>query len=308
MSIDYDSLWNKTKTLLDRALRARDAEQSEDFQLWGAVALEILGKARLAKLHPALVVDPNSTDSLLVACGVSVTCDLRTIGAAAVFKRCQKTVDGFDKTCLDFSIALAEDRNADLHSGAIPFTGKDPEAWLNKYWTVVELLVAAQGRTLDELIGPDEAAAARTIIADARNTLAVGIERRIAKFAKLFAARPLDERNLRAAASKSLEDHLSRSGDDEDTTVQCPACKNAARLTGSLVHEVPGERVEEYDFEEDAPWVRWVDCTFAAEDLRCSACGLRLFGMEELDAAGIASDYEKTLIKEVDEGEPYGND
>jgi len=54
MAVDHESLWQKSKVLMDRALEARDQLRDDDYQLWAALHLEVLGKARLARLHPSL--------------------------------------------------------------------------------------------------------------------------------------------------------------------------------------------------------------------------------------------------------------
>jgi hypothetical protein len=56
------------------------------------------------------------------------------------------------------------------------------------------------------------------------------------------------------------------------------------------------------------PWWRWFDCTLATCEFRCAGCGLKLDGYEEALAAGLPQEFEKSIIRDVDEGEPYGND
>ena len=73
--------------------------------LLSSFALELLGKAALAKIHPALIADPRGEgEAILYAFGVD-TNDPKTIMANTVFKRVGKLVPGF--TIEDQSSCLA---------------------------------------------------------------------------------------------------------------------------------------------------------------------------------------------------------
>lgn len=302
MAVDHQALWEKSKILIERALEARDQQRDDDYQLWAALCLEVLGKARLAKLHPALVVDPQDHEGLLAVCGGPPTSEVRTVSAKTVFSRCHKTVLGFDNSRLEFCTKLANDRNAYLHSGAVPFAARRPDAWQSAYWGVVELFVTAQGRSLEDLVGPDEAAAARIIIADAKRTRGVHVQRRIASHAHDFRALTNDERGFRAAAARILETQLKQDGYSMRKAHSCPSCGNPGALDGNVIGEAEAMLLAE------EPWLRRINCTVASESFRCTACGLKLDGTDEIMLAGLPHEYEKFIIREEDEGDPYGND
>ena len=302
MALTHESLWQKSKMFTDRALSARDRDEGEDFYLWMALVLELLGKAHLAKLHPALVADPLHSETLLAVCGGPQTRDHRSITAKTVFERCVKTVPGFDSSLKEFCLGLANDWNAHLHSGEVPFAAKRSDAWQSKCWSVIQLLVGAQGRPLEELVGSDEAAAIRKIISDAKQLEAVHLERRIASYAAAFKKLDFEETHLRQSAAKLQEQRISQSADSTRTTHRCPACGNPGALDGDLVGEIEG------DSDPEEPWLRWFDCTIVSSEFRCAACGLKLDGGEEVVAAGLPEEYERTMLREVDDGDEYGND
>jgi hypothetical protein len=77
-AFSYESLWNKSKAYVDRSLRGRDDSDAHAHYLWAAVALELLGKAYLARIHPSLVADPTHFHSLSAACGRSLSPDLKS--------------------------------------------------------------------------------------------------------------------------------------------------------------------------------------------------------------------------------------
>jgi hypothetical protein len=75
-----------------RALQHYLDGQLDQFFLQASVSLELAGKATLASIHPALLID-RDFDSLLHVCGCgrhakSPPWKLRTIGAQEVLKRC----------------------------------------------------------------------------------------------------------------------------------------------------------------------------------------------------------------------------
>ena len=91
----YDSLWQKTKTYVDRAL-AQERE-SDEFALWSALTLEFLARATLARVHPALLADPRTGANLLHVFGYGTLDSPKSIMAKTVFERCRVIVPEFTK-------------------------------------------------------------------------------------------------------------------------------------------------------------------------------------------------------------------
>src|SRR5882757_1244188 len=102
MALTYDDLWNKSKTLIDRAIAKRDEQLFDEFQLWAAISLDLLAKATLARIHAVLVVNPENFEHLLIACGHTVSQEYKTIIAKTVFQRCRRIVKNFDAVTEDF--------------------------------------------------------------------------------------------------------------------------------------------------------------------------------------------------------------
>jgi hypothetical protein len=82
-----DLLYAKSQVYIRRAFRARDAGDIEEYRLWASLALELLGKAALARVSPTLVADPTHQESLFGACGVPIGTDLKTITAKTLVAR-----------------------------------------------------------------------------------------------------------------------------------------------------------------------------------------------------------------------------
>lgn len=56
-ALEREALYAKSQDYIRRGLRAQADKDTEEYQLWASLALELLGKAALAKIHPALVAE-----------------------------------------------------------------------------------------------------------------------------------------------------------------------------------------------------------------------------------------------------------
>jgi hypothetical protein len=304
MGLDRESLWNKSKLFMERAIACRNAGEFQEFQLWSAMLLEVLGKSALAHVHPVLVADPQDFESLLAACGASKSPDIRTIQAKTVYSRCRRLVNGFDEVAERFCNMMAIGRNAELHSGAVPFAQVALEAWQSQLWRCVKLLAEAQGESLESMLGSDEAAVANAIIVDASEALGAAVRGRIERARQGFVlGRSLEDRqHIGAAAHVAIQARMF----EGCIEWECPACACVGVLSGELVDEELGEPEEAWS--DDEPWLRRVKRTYASEHFQCVACRLELAGEEELAVAEVASEFEKEVMEEVSEEEEYGND
>ena len=174
--IDYEPLWNKSLRFIRKALQARGDGRFDDFCFWCTLAIELLGKAVLARIHPALVVNPQHTDSLFLACGKPLTSTLRTISGRTVFSRIARLSKEFDKTQVDFCELLANRRNAELHSGELPYTGLAPDSRAPRFWRAAELILRVGELDLDEWVGDTEAERVNELIASASTVLIQAVE------------------------------------------------------------------------------------------------------------------------------------
>src|SRR5664279_1233380 len=154
-ALESEALYAKSTVYISRGLRARTAGDNEEYQLWASLALELLGKAALAKVHPALVADPQHYQSLFAACGRQLSPDIKTIGANTLFERLSHIEKAFDSRHQKFCVQMALRRNAELHSGESPFSGMSPEAWEREFWGAMETVLAMQDETLESWLGAE---------------------------------------------------------------------------------------------------------------------------------------------------------
>ena len=309
MAMTQETLFAKAKLVIERGIRDRDRNEQDTFQLWAAVSLELLAKSALGKIHPALVADPTHLTSLLFAVGHLDSTDIRTIQAKTVYERCKRVVHGFDETCERFCNALAHARNAELHSGASPFGSIPLERWQPKYWSVVEILLTAQGLKLNDFLGETEAVAAAKIILDAREALVAAVQGRVKRHSSEFLLRgnPDEQQRLRELSAAAVR----LMSNESEVPQACPACQCLGRLSGELVHERElSSEPDDIDPEtgEALSWTRMVEETYASDSFWCPTCRLELDGEEEVEAAQLPDSFTFETAKEYDGSDEYGNE
>ncbi len=272
MKWDPELLYQKAKLYLDRA---NDFEhESHEFPFWSSLAMELLARAALTKLHPALNADPTHQESLLYACGVETTQQPKSLPLHAVLLRLEKIVPGFGSTQRELCDFLALLRNDEIHSGELPYERLPESKWLPRFYEVCRVLSAFVGKDLDDLLGPQLSKAADRLIDALLREAAKSVKGRIVKHAKEFAAKPETERR-RLVAGADTKSRLLPPG---LSSVACPACDSPALVSGDLIKELRPK------YEGDN---LVVDLEYLATGLRCPACDLQLHNVEEILHAGL---------------------
>lgn len=151
---DHEALWSKAKVFLNRAMDPGPGRSFDEQALWASAALELLGKAALARVSPLLIAEPTEEGAnILIATGlIEGTAQFTSVSASTVFKRCQRAFRPFSASDAQrFSAA----RNEYLHGSGIGFMTLAPQAWWPRYWALAVILVTAQDREIEDLVGPD---------------------------------------------------------------------------------------------------------------------------------------------------------
>jgi hypothetical protein len=152
-ALTKEGLLGKSKLYIRRAFRAREAEEFDEYQLWASLAVELLGKAALAGIHPSLVADPTHFESLSAASGLHIGVDLKTITAKTLYTRLRHVTKYFDTRVQEFCDQLSLRRNAELHSGEAPFQQMRLEVWEGQYWHAAQIILDVMKSSLDEWLG-----------------------------------------------------------------------------------------------------------------------------------------------------------
>ena len=224
-----------------------------------------------------------------------------------MFERLRHVTPNFLNEDKDFCMEMANRRNAELHSGALPFVGMRAGVWVPRFWRVCRNLLEAQGKTLADWVGVEGATRADSAIKIVRTAEVVEAKLRTAA-EKLQEYYPSEEakrlvRTTTRFVNTSWQRLFGRIVADVFCLHQCPVCKCEAAISGERWHEDHSviERIDE-------PWMDYVETTYITSAFRCTVCQLRLDGREELDLAEFEKEFVLTEEREADYEPDYGND
>jgi hypothetical protein len=272
----YDSLWQKTKLYVARALG--EEREGPLFPFWSALALEFLARATLASVHPALLADPTDGENIMYVFGFGTTKNPKSIPAKALFLRCQRAIPGFAEQDVKFSMSMVERRNQELHSGAPVFDDLPTALWLADYFRICKMLLSLQKKSLIDLFGAEEVAAAEKMIEAANEKLNYEAQVAMAAAAKQFKLlSPEDQEHM--LQSSKIRVLLKGSNARELT---CPACGGSGVVHGEPVRTAETRLKDEMLVRE----VAILPTTFV-----CDSCGLKLVGHGLLHAAGLGGQF-----------------
>lgn len=293
---DRAGLWMKAKAHINRSFAALDSSDFEQAALWSASALELLAKAALAKVSPLLVADPaDDGKSLLIAAGlVADTSRFKSIPAKGLFSRCDRVFRGFSAQEAGW---IAAKRNEELHSALSPFASIDADTWWERYWSQAVILIHAQDAELADFVGTSREPEVESHLARNRENVDRRVQALVERAQHRFRLAEESE-----DAWREIVELNARPGflaDFQDPT-RCPACTDFGSLLGDAILDAEVE----YD---DEGWAPTEHVVIAAEAFECEACGLRLHGLEYVEAAGLPDSFqaEREFEPVYDD---YGND
>jgi hypothetical protein len=114
MDWSSDSLYSKAKLYAQRA--NDELVDSALFGLWMSLSLELLARAALAQIHPALLADPKEPDNIQYAFGIIPKNVPKSIQAKAVFARCPVFIVDFTDKMSGHCLIMADRRNSPRRS------------------------------------------------------------------------------------------------------------------------------------------------------------------------------------------------
>lgn len=312
-AISHDALFGKSKAFIKRAIASKDALDFDQYQLWASLALELIAKSALAKIHPSLVADPNHVESLFAASGLSISTDIKTIGAKTAYSRISTISQKFDLRALEFSEKISLRRNSDLHSGETPFKLMKLESWEGDFWYTAQIILDISAMSLDEWLGADEARAPTAIVEHTINARREAAKIRIIQSKVRFDRHSKKEKEalLLQAKARTIYDFYRVYGSSAGAfwAAECPACSAKSFVAGQQVHEEIIDTIPGYwDNDGSYPDEEEVEREFSSEEFICLACDLHLFGQDEIDVAGLPITHTETERREREYEEEYGNE
>lgn len=300
---DHEALWSKAKVFLNRAMDPDPSRSFDEQALWASAALELLGKGALARVSPLLIAEPTEEGvNILIATGlIEGNAKFTSVSASTIFKRCQRAFRPFSAAD---AMKFADARNEYMHGPAIGFMTLPLEAWWPRYWALASILVTAQDREIEELVGYDRVAAVEAHLQQNAKNVEHRTESLIARAVQRLAQYRAG--TLPAKVQMEWESNPDLSavlGYSEAET--CPACGGAGILEGGDSSDMhynyePGN--DEYDSGSV-----WATITVPADYFSCPTCHLVLDRFELIEQAGLPTTFDV-----VDDDPPaeqeYGND
>jgi hypothetical protein len=253
-----------------------------EFGFWSALTLEILVRASISNISPALVADGKDWNNVLYAVGTDPNQQKFTPKSADIsdlMKRAENIFPDFTREMLNFSIAHINKRNSELHSGALPFDGVGSSSWLPMFYSVCKVLVTSIDETLETLLGKEVAEEAELHIVALLDESAKSVNGTINAHKTIWDNQSNEEKIklTKQAELLSTRHHGHR--------VECPACKSVALIQGRSIG-APKTTVDEDGITEKQSMLPASFC--------CTACGLKVSGYSKLVACGLGNTYVST--------------
>lgn len=280
MGWDKDSLIAKSKIFFEKA----HEEEQDDifFGLFCAIGLELLARAAISKVSPALLAEPaNDHKNILYVFNYGAAPGVKkSIMAAQVVNLCKTIIPDFDDAAAKSMSAIINRRNEEVHTGIAAFKEYPSSKWLSEFYRICKLICAFLiDENLETLFGKEIASTAEYMITETDKKKTKEVLDKISAHEKVFKNKSPEELNkLRVEAEVESEklSHLKWH------KVECPACKCLAAVQGK---EYGKEHVEHTEI--DIITRRSV----MPEIFKCTACGLKMSGYGELIAAGVGAHY-----------------
>ncbi|HUE46019.1 MAG TPA: hypothetical protein VMO81_07200 [Aestuariivirgaceae bacterium] len=278
-----------------------------EYQLWASLALELLGKAALAGIHPCLVADPHSSISLFAAAGMTIGTDLKTITAKTVFDRLGHVSPRFDSKTQVFCENMSLRRNAELHSGEAPFEAITLGAWEGRYWHTAEIILEVMGLTIENWLGADQAKAPNELLSEYTHAIAEAAKVRVETAREAFKRLSKSAREAAFSKADAIQPWELYRGfhvlPDCIWYTKCPAYGSQAFLAGlKYAEEVSEDLDDEYSDEET------VNVFLSAEEFQCPSCGLHLDTRDEIEAVDLNVEHIEVETRQREYEPDYGND
>ena len=308
-ALDPEEIYKKSQQYIRKAFDCIEADDKNDYQLWASLALELLGKACLAKRHPSLIGNKPHFHFLLAASGINKEKQITTVAASELYTRLGDVVEGFDSDAVEYCQKIAQKRNAELHSGEMPFAKTKLESWDEKYWYATQLILLDMGLGIEEWTGTDKAESPKHTVSRVRKAMIhfanVKLKNAREKFMKNLKKKAQRSKAIEESKTKKPFNHpnLFNFTPDKREMKECPSCGGFGVLAlGLTSEEFLGEQFE------DGKWMEQVEAEYHAQKFSCPVCQLHLTNHIELDACGMETATSDIEMHEREYSSPDAND
>lgn len=275
-----DALLTKAERYAELMLE-QDREEWQ-FGFWSALCLEMVLRGAIAHISPVLLADGKDWNNTLFALGkkgLAGKLSPKSIDATEVVSRLQVLIPTFNREIANFCVLHLQRRNAELHSGSLPFDGLKTSTWLPQFYVACSLLLSTQGSSIEAIFGNDEVTTAQTLIDAIKDEAAKSTKGTIHAHITIWKNKTPEEREklTELAETVSLRVYGHR--------VPCPACGSTALLHGSPAG------AESSTYKDGLIVVRQ---PMLPSSFECKACGLKIVGYSKLNACELGGTFTST--------------
>lgn len=275
-----DALFSKAQRYAEIMLE-KD-RSSWEFGFWSTLTLEMLIRASLANISPALVADGRDWNNTLYAVGIAPNQQKfisKSANISELLKHSENVFSKFTREMLNFSISHINKRNSELHSGALPFENLDSSKWLPMFYSICGVLVTEIGESLDTLFGKDIASEIHVHIHALKDKSAKSVRSLIQAHKTIWDEKSEEDRTK---LSKQAETLSTR---QYGHRVECPSCNSVALIHGISTGS-PKTIINDDSIVEEQ--------TMLPANFECIACGLKILGYSKLAACDLGDTYVST--------------
>ena len=268
-----ESLFCKAQLYVERM----ETHTADDWQFgfWSTLTLEILARAALAHISPVLLAQENNWRHLYYALtGNHITTKYipRSVATGKVLSRLKELVPNFNDEIYSFCVQHAERRNAELHSGDLPFEVLETSEWISKFYVACNVLLESMNRTLSDLVSNVEDV--HELIRELSDDTSTAVRDDIMAHKTVWFNKDKHDQD---EASRRATTWATR---HKGHRVECPACKSPAVVQGTPT----GPVTTELDGDELIQRQAMLPSIF-----ECTACGLKISGISKLMAVGLGN-------------------
>ena len=278
--------WSKDALFAKAQLYAEAMAEHEDsnwqFGLWSAFTLEMLVRSLVANTSPVLLAEVQDWNNVLYGIGGSPKKQKFVPKSAAIsdlISRAEDLCEAFTREHANFCASHFARRNAEVHTGNLPFENLGTSTWLPMFYSVCAVVLEAIGESLESLFGEEVTKRAREEIAALEDDTAKTVRGTINAHKTVWEQKTDDEKALaeKQAETTALRHYGHR--------VTCPACGSTALVQGKATGAA------KRTIDDDGIVERQV---MTPESFHCVACGLKVTGYSKLLAAGLGDTYLST--------------
>lgn len=259
------------------------------FLLWSTLSLELLSRATLANINPALLAEHKDWNNLLYSLGIQPRAKKfipKSIDITAVFTRLQELLPDFTPELEGFCTGHMAKRNEELHSGHTPFVEVNSSSWLPGYYRSCSVLLLSMGSSLELYLGTEEAQVATAMIDAATDESAKVVAKSINAHNLVWSDKDSSEKSKLKLQATNWATRF------DGHRVICPSCNCNAVVTGSGI-SAPIKTIEGDEITETQQYL--------PSKFECIACGLKISGLSQISAAGLGDAYKATFTYDAAE-------